>query len=218
MLRPGSSDGRLNTTGCIILPAALFIALMLASAGVAIWPRMAAPGAAILCSGEVIYESHGASYRPGEYTITRTLYCQTGEGKGAARDEITFQAAGISFLIYAVIAFLLLRFLVAPWLRRRAARTLEAAGIVSPGTAGGPASPADLRAILARVSEAVGRGEANVTVRNVTLDATGAADPGAGAGDDDLEQRLARLRALRDQGLITSQDYDAKKAELLSRL
>lgn len=216
MLRSGSSDGRLNATGCIILPASLFIALMLASAGVAIWPRMAAPGAAILCGGEVIYESHGASYRPGEYTVTRTLYCQTGEGKSAARDEITFQAAGISFLIYAVIAFLLLRFLVAPWLRRRAARTLEAAGIVSPGIAGAPASPADLRAILARVSEAVGRGAASVTVRNVTVDATGAADPDA--GDDDLEQRLARLRALRDQGLITDHDYDAKKTELLSRL
>jgi hypothetical protein len=127
MLRPASSDGKLSTTGCIVLPAALFIALMLASAGVAIWPRMAAPGAAVICGGDVIYESYGASYRPGEYTITRTLYCQTGEGKQAQRDEITFQAAGISFLLYSVITFLLLQFVARPLLRRRVNRTLEAA-------------------------------------------------------------------------------------------
>src|SRR6185503_1049956 len=53
------SDARLGATGCIILPASLFIGLMIASAGTAIYPRVAAVGAALLCSGEVIYESHG---------------------------------------------------------------------------------------------------------------------------------------------------------------
>ena len=214
-MRLGSSVPSVSSkTGCIVLPAALFIALMLASAGVAIWPRMAAPGAAILCGGEVIYESHGASYRPGEYTVTRTLYCQTGAGKGAQRDEITFQAAGLSFLIYAIIVFLLLQFVVRPLLRRRVERTLEAVrGIApaAPAEPGATVSPLDLRAILGRVSEAVQRGEATVVVNDVTVDA-----PGGGA--DDVAQRLAQLRVLRDQGLITAQDYDAKKAEILSRL
>ncbi|MEA3014679.1 MAG: hypothetical protein QOD42_3224 [Sphingomonadales bacterium] len=199
MLRPESSPSRSGTTGCIVLPVALFIALMLASAGVAIWPKMAAPGAAILCGGgEVIYESHGASYRPGEYTVTRTLYCRTGEGKQAQRDEITFQAAGISFLLYAVIAFLLLQFVVRPLLRRRVSRALEAA----------PASAAELGGFLGRVARAVERGAA--------ARAAPAAPAGAEAGD--VAERLARLRALRDQGLITALDYDAKKAEILSRL
>jgi hypothetical protein len=118
----GNRDGlKFNTTGCIVLPSALFIALMIATAGVAIWPKLAAPGAAILCGGgEVVYESYGASYRPGEYTVTRQLYCQTGTGKDAAREEITFSAMGVSFLIYSVAIFLLLQFVARP-LRRGAA-------------------------------------------------------------------------------------------------
>jgi Short C-terminal domain len=202
MLRPGSPDGRLSATGCIVVPLALFIALMLASAGVAIWPRMAAPGAAIICGGEVIYESYGASYRPGEYTVTRTLYCQTGDGKDARRDEITFQAAGISFLLYAIITFLLLQFVVRPLLRRRLGRTLDAARLRGLG------GDASFSGLLGRVSRAVERDAAEEAARATRAEEA----PG------DVADRLARLRALRDQGLITAEDYDAKKAEILSRL
>jgi hypothetical protein len=199
MLRPASAAGS-GTTGCIVLPLALFIALMLASAGVAIWPKMAAPGAAILCGGgEVIYESHGASYRPGEYTITREIYCRTGEGKQARRDEITFQAAGISFLLYSAIVFLLLQFVARPLLRRRVDRTLEAA------QAGAPAAAASLGGLLGRVAQAAARGAA-------------AREAPAEEASGDAAKRLARLRGLRDQGLITASDYEAKKAEILSRL
>lgn len=196
---PSASTVRSGTTGCIVLPLALFIALMLASAGVAIWPKMAAPGAAILCGGEVVYESHGASYRPGEYTVTRTLYCQTGEGKQAQRDEITFQAAGISFLLYSAITFLLLQFVARPLLRRRVNRTLEAA------RTGAPDAAASLGGLLGRVAQAAARGAA-------------ARDAPAEADSGDAAERLARLRALRDQGLITASDYEAKKADILSRL
>lgn len=199
MLSPEPSKSKAGTTGCIVVPLALFIALMLASAGVAIWPRMAAPGAAILCGGEVIYQSHGASYRPGEYTVTRTLYCQTGEGKQAQRDEITLQAAGISFLLYSAITFLLLQFVARPLLRRRVNRTLEAA------RSGAPDAAASLGGLLGRVAQAAARGAA-------ARDAPAAEETG------DVAERLARLRALRDQGLITALDYDAKKAEILSRL
>jgi hypothetical protein len=192
MMRAGSSDAKLGTTGCIILPASLFIALMIASAGTAIYPRVAALGAALICSGEVVYESHGQSYRPGEYTVTRQIYCQTGSGKSATREEITFRAIGVAFLIYSVLAFLLLRFLVAPWLRRRAERALSAAGMRS----------ADLGSVLGQVSEAVRRGQAKV------VDVSG----------EDAAARLAQLKALRDQGLITAADYEAKKAEILSGL
>jgi len=194
-VRPGA-------TGCIILPASLFIALMIASAGTAIYPRVAAVGAALLCSGEAIYESHGQSYRPGEYTVTRQIYCRTGGGKGATQEEITFRAIGIAFLIYSAVAFLLLRFLVAPWLRRRAERAMLAAGLRSPSDPSRPASPADLRGILSQVSEAVRRGRATV------VDASG----------EDPAGRLAQLRQLRDRGLITDADYESKKAEILKGL
>lgn len=202
------ADRRLGATGCIILPASLFVGLMIASAGTAIYPRVAAIGAALLCSGEVVYESHGQSYRPGEYTVTRQIYCQSGTGKGAAREEITFRAIGIAFLIYSALAFLILRFLVAPWLRRRAERTLSAVGLRSPTVPG--ATPAvDLGAILGQVSEAVRRGRANVVVHDTqVVDLSG----------EGPAERLAQLKALRDQGLITAADYEAKKAEILAGL
>lgn len=208
---------KFNTAGCIILPISLFIALMLASAGTAIWPKMAAPGAAILCGGgEVVYQSYGASYRPGEYTVTREIYCQSGAGKDATRDEITLQAMGVSFLIYSAVIFLLLQFVLRPLAARRLRRKMEALGIGAPsaqtGWPGTPAPSAGLSEILARVQDAVQRGEAQVTVRNISIDGQDAADGG------DIAPRLAQLKALRDQGLITAEDYEAKKAEILSGL
>jgi hypothetical protein len=169
-------------TGCIALAIALFAGLMIATAGTALYPPVAYPGAALLCGGDVGYESHGASYRPGEYTVTRQIYCQTGGGKGES-EEITFRAVGLSFLIYSAFLFLLLGFVAAPLMRRRLERTLAAV----------PAAAASLGQILGRAGEAA-------------------------RGGDDPADRLARLSALRDQGLITAEDYEAKKAEILSRL
>ena len=217
MRPPGSRDPlKLNTTGCIVLPSALFIALMIATAGVAIWPKLAAPGAAILCGGgEVVYDSYGASYRPGEYTVTREIYCQSGAGKQGTRDEITFPAMAVSFLIYSLASFLLLQFVVRPLAARRLRRKMEALGI---GAAGQPSwrgarpTSGNLREMLARVQQAVQRGEADVRVRNATVDLSGA------EGGGDIALRLAQLKALRDEGLITAEDYESKKAEILSGL
>jgi hypothetical protein len=210
---------RMNVTGCIILPVSLFAALMLAGPGTAVWPKMAAPGAAIVCgSGTVAYESYGASYRPGEYTVSRELFCQTGEGKDAARDEITFKAVAVSFLIYAAILFLLLQFVGRPIAARRWRRRLAEMGLATPpetpqsarftssGVSGGRP---DISAILAQVSDAVRRGKADVHVQGVTVDETNGGD---------IAARLAQLKALRDQGLITAEDYEAKKAEILAGL
>ena len=38
------------------------------------------------------------------------------------------------------------------------------------------------------------------------------------ATDNDIAKKLAELKVMRDQGLITEQDYEAKKAELLKRM
>ena len=205
-----ASNLRLGATGCIILPASLFIGLMIASAGTAIYPRVAAVGAALLCSGEVVYESHGQSYRPGEYTVTRQIYCRSGEGKGAAQEEITFRAIGIAFLIYSAIAFLLLRFVAAPLLRRRVARALEGSGVRHASWPGSGAPLGDIGAILGQAAEAMKRGEARAVVRGAAFDA---APPEREA---DAAERLALLCQLRDQGLISAEDYEAKKAEILA--
>lgn len=215
MFRGGHDLPKVNATGCIILPVSLFVALMIATAGFAVWPSVAAPGAAIVCAGgEVVHDSHEYR-RPGEYMLTRQIYCQTGDGKTGTREEITFGAMAVSFLIYAIVLFLLLQFLVRPLITRRLRRKMEALGLggergARPGAAGASTGLGDL---LNRVQEAVQRGEADVRVRNYSVDLAGDEADGG-----DVAARLTQLRALRDQGLITAQDYEAKKAEILAGL
>lgn len=219
-----------SARGCglvIVTCLSLFVGLMIATAGVAVYPRIAHPGAALICAGEVIYESHGASYRPGEYTVTRQIHCQTGSGKDANSDEITFRAIGVAFLIYSAGSFVLL-ILLGLLLRRRTRDLIQAPTAGGPGwtvrtanaegesvaTADGPASPVDISAILAKVAEAVERGGPNVVVRNMSFDA---ADDGEGQPLDPAE-RLARLKQLYDQGLISAAEYQAKRSEIISGL
>ena len=41
---------------------------------------------------------------------------------------------------------------------------------------------------------------------------------GAGAPTPDVADQIAKLATLRDQGAITTEEYEAKKAELLDRM
>lgn len=198
---------KVNALGCIVLPAALFIGLMIATAGMAIYPPVTALANPLICSGAVDYVSTFYSYRPGQTGIERTIYC-VADGPKGAREDVTLKAIGVSFLIYSAVFFLILGFIVRPLLRRRYREAMASLQAQPGGPTG--AAPVDVQDILARVSEAMKSGEANVVVRNVSVDAAG--------GDGDLADRLSRLKELRDQGLITAEDYEAKKAELLSRL
>ena len=206
-----------SRSGCawlIVLPVSLFIGLMIATAGMAIYPPVTAIATPLICAGEVVHQSQHYSYQPGQQGITRTILCRTGGAKDQGED-ITMQAVGMSFLLYSAIAFLLLFFIAMPLLRRRFSRVIDStrtfATNATTNAAGATASPVDLRAILARVAEAVERGDGKVVVRNMSF---GAPD---GPGDDaDAAERLGLLRELRDQGLISAEDYEAKKAEILS--
>jgi cytochrome c-type biogenesis protein CcmH/NrfG len=42
--------------------------------------------------------------------------------------------------------------------------------------------------------------------------------PSAAANADDQADRLVKLAELRDQGVITPEEFEAKKAEILSRI
>jgi hypothetical protein len=204
----GARDLKINSLGCIVLPVALFAGLMVSTAGMAIYPPITFVADPLICSGTIDYVSTSYSYRPGQQGVERTIYC-VADGPKGARQDVTMKAIGVSFLIYSAVFFLILGFLVRPLLRRRYRQALES--IRSQPAMGGIAgAPVDVQNILARVSEAMERGEANVVVRNAAI------DPGDGAGD--LAGRLAQLKQLHDQGLITAEDYETKKAELLSRL
>ena len=134
------------------------------------------------------------------------------------------KAFGAAFLVYSVIAFLILRLLVVPLLRRRFAGALRRAGIRGAPDAGvtgggGAGAGVDLQSILAQVAEAVERGEAKVTVRDHRFVAPGGDGPADdGDGHADPAERLAQLKRLYDRGLISAEDYAAKKAEILAGL
>ncbi|HST36615.1 MAG TPA: SHOCT domain-containing protein [Allosphingosinicella sp.] len=194
------NDLGFNSLGCIVLPVALFAGLMVSTAGMAIYPPITFVANPAICSGTIDYVSTSYSYRPGQQGVERTIYCVAGGAKGA-REDVTMKAIGVSFLVYSALFFLLIGFVLRPLLRRRYERTMAAVRI---------AAPAGVQDILARVSETMQRSEADAVVRDAAV--------GAPRGGGDLAERLAQLKQLREQGLITAEDYEAKKAELLSRL
>lgn len=204
-----------RATWLMALSVSLFIGVMIASAGTALYPPVTAIANPLICRGEIDYQSQNYSYRPGQRGVERYIYCLSGTGK-EAREDVTLRAVFWSFVLYSAISFILLRLIVVPLLRRRFRRALSAMRVRSaPSFSRGGASSAasvDVQDILARVSEALEQGRGNVVVRNMSF---GPDEPG---GDDDVAARLAQLRQLRENGLITSEDYDNKKAEILSRL
>jgi hypothetical protein len=201
--------GGLKTSFLILLPLSLAFGFMIAGIGTAMWPPVSAWAAPLLCSGTVDVQSDHYSTPSGGSGVSRHILCLSGTGKGDAGDEITFAAIGIAGLVYAAIAFLLLQIFAAPRMRHKAAE--ERVNVTEYGggiSAQGVASPAELEAILGQVAEALRHGEADVRVHNVTIDG-GGSDPAA---------RLAGLKQLHDGGLIDDEDYEAKKAEILSGL
>ena len=198
-----------------VVPVSLFVGTMIATAGTAFWPPVTALATPLICPGEIAYESQSWSYRPGQQGISRSIYCVEGD----AREDITMSAIGVSFLVYSAIAFVVLG-LLALAMRGRFRRTGEAPdllrgfGINGPTHARATESPVDVGSILAMVSEAVERGNARVVVRDVTV-----GDPAQAKSDDtDPAERLAQLKRLLEQGLISGEDYEVKKAEILSSL
>ena len=70
---------------------------------------------------------------------------------------------------------------------------------------------------LAGIGAGVGVGAAIGQARATNMNAAPAAAPQA-AGNNDPQARLAQLKALLDQGLITAEDYEKAKAEVLKQL
>ena len=70
---------------------------------------------------------------------------------------------------------------------------------------------------LAGIGAGVGVGAAIGQAMTTNMNAAPAAAPQA-AGNNDPQARLAQLKALLDQGLITAEDYEKAKAEVLKQL
>lgn len=185
----------------VLLLVSLFVGLMIATAGGAIYPPIVTVAAPLACKGEVVTESHRYSYKPGQQGVTREIYCKEPNGE---RKEITFQVIGYAFLLYSGALFALGLGVVLPilwWLNRKTAGLEER--VVQ--------TTANWREQAKQQSPGAGGSRVVIHVKD-DLPGT-VASPGA-----DLATRLEQLQQLLDKGLITQQDYETKKAELLSQL
>jgi hypothetical protein len=205
----GASSSGSRTTLTIILPLSLAAGFMIGGVGTLIYPPVGSWAGALVCAGRVDVQSDYYTTPSGGSGVQRRIGCVSGPAKGAALEDITMMTFGIAMLTYAALAFALLRGFAARWIRRRAVGRPAFADFDMEAGAAGPALPADLQTILARVAASLQQGEANVTVSGVTID---------DGHDPAPAERLARLKQLREAGLIGGDEYAAKKAEILSHL
>lgn len=83
----------------------LFVGLMIATAGGAVYPPIVARPAALICDGEVELKTSNYSYEPGRRVTSHVFTCVSADGE---RKTILWQALGVSMLIYSGIVFVLL--------------------------------------------------------------------------------------------------------------
>ena len=174
----------------ILLSVSLFVGLMLATAGTAIHPPLVRVAAPLACDGAFVIESSRYSYKPGQSGIEHHYYCVRAQG---GREEITLRAIFMAFLVYSAAALVVCLLLALPllwWLRRKF----------------------DVVPDLVRRARASMHRD-GMTVRVIRTQAADAA-----ADEGDIAGRLRQLARLRDEGLISEQEYAAKKAAILDGL
>lgn len=186
------------------IPVSLFIGLMIASAGGALHPPLLTVAAPVLCDGDMDITSRSYSYKPGQRGTSHTIRC---ERQGRV-EEVTLRAIGVSTLIYGAGAWVLLTLL---YLRSKRHQTENPPGLGA--ELGGLASADDILAALTRKLKS-GAGSP------MTLDLHGHTPPSPGgtSSSGDTATRLRQLKMLLDQGLISAQDYESRKQEILNEL
>lgn len=177
----------------ILLSVSLFVGLMLATAGTAIHPPLVRVAAPLACDGQFVIESSRYSYKPGHSGTEHHYYCV--QLQTAVREEITLRAIFMAFLVYSAGAFVVGLLLAAPllwWLRRK------------------------FDALPGLVRRARASMQRNGIVSTVRVVHTQAPEATATVDEADIAGRLRQLARLRDEGLISEQEYAAKKSEILA--
>ncbi len=192
------------------IPISLFIGLMIATAGGALHPPLLTVAAPVLCDGDMDISSRNYSYKPGQSGTSHTIRCER-EGRV---QEVTLRAIGVSTLIYGAGAWVLLTLLNLRSKRQQDENPNEglAAGISS--GFGGRVLADDLIAAFTQKMKKGTGSPVTFNLRSFTTTPSSGETPSGG----DVASRLKQLKALRDQGLISAQDYESRKQDILNEL
>jgi len=179
------------------LGASLFLGTMIGVAGGALLPALTHIAAPLICSGKLETVSSPYSYKPGQYGVTRELFCI---GVDGSRQPMTVRGLFFSSLIYAIVLFALWPLLLLPF--RYLLRDARRADSYVADKLGGFASPETTTSAWAR------------HIKGIRIETVRRASPTA----DSIEARLLELALLRDVGAIAREDYENRKREILSEL
>ncbi len=195
-----------------ILGFSLFFGLMIATAGGALYTPLYKVAAPLACDGEFTIESRRYSYKPGQTGVEHRIFCK--DNASGTRTDITLYALFIAFLIYSGLTFIALLvltpILIFP-IRLLTRRLKPAAGYSTLSHAAWPMP--GVTGMLSRIIFS-GREYSSPDEMPDQFEGTG---PRAQTPRDTVE-RLKKLKGLMEAGRITQQEYEAKKAEILSEL
>lgn len=222
----------------------MFLGLMVATAGGAIYPPIWKVGVPWVCDGTASFESHAYSYKPGQSGVTRNVDCVN--PADGSHEDITGSLVVVSILIYGGVLSLLL-LCGRPWRHRD-----DAGGRRASDTSGRRDIDAKVDWFRRRLH--TGRTSTAVTINDQPIDSDVATDvlrllqriagsdlrdsttamdehdiqahvrtiaddrQGMVTSPESVDGQLRHLKRLFDQHLITEAEYASKKADLLSQL
>lgn len=193
------------------IPVSLFIGLMIATAGGALHPPLLTVAAPVLCDGDMDISSRSYSYKPGQSGTAHTIRCE----REARVQEVTLRAIGVSTLIYGAGAWVLLTLLVLLSKRQQDESPTGGLGAGLSSGFGGRVSADELIAAFTQKMKKNTGSPATFDPRSFTTTSSGGTSSPA---NGDATTRLRQLKALRDQGLISAQDHESRKQEILDEL
>ncbi|MGO4562685.1 SHOCT domain-containing protein [Rhizobiales bacterium 3FA27D7] len=179
------------------LVISLFMGTMIGVAGGALYPPLTHIAAPIICRGKLETVSSSYSYKPGQFGVTRELFCVGDDG---SRQPVTARGLFFSSFIYATALFALWPLLMMPF---RYVLSLGARRV-------GSFAQDKLSGLT--LSETTTSSWA-WPVKGIRIKVR---QPARTA--DTIEDRIRELARLRDVGAITREDYEARKREILSEL
>lgn len=191
-----------------------FIGTIIFTIGIgAIFPKLSLIGAPLACpDGSINIISQSYSYKPGQRGVSHSIFCITKSGE---QQELTFTLILYAGLIYSAILATIIM-----WLGRyglRVFRLGNSSGVLGQISqlknistqlkSGANLDPTAVSQILSTVQSSINDGTAKMVKINMNESST-----------NNIQDRLQKLKELRDSGLIDESTYEAKQTEILKEL